>query len=85
MFHEMLIMLNQNHTYNTRAATYHINFLQIQQVKTTRFGQYSVMFQTPEIWNNFQRTQNLDLLIFEPSEFKKAFFPAYLAKYSKNN
>ena len=24
VFHEMLIMLNQNHTYNTRAATYHL-------------------------------------------------------------
>ena len=46
VFHEMFIMLNQNHTYNTRAATYH--FLDILQVKTTHFGQYSVKFQASE-------------------------------------
>ena len=46
VFHEMFIMLNQNHTYNTRAATYH--FLDISQVKTTHFGQYSVKFQASE-------------------------------------
>ena len=57
-------------TYNTRAATYH--FLDILQVKTTHFGQYSVKFQAPETWNNLQKTQNLDLLTSEPSEFKKA-------------
>ena len=54
VFHEMFIMLNQNHTYNTRAATYH--FLDIPQVKTTHFGQYSVKFQAFETWNNLQRT-----------------------------
>ena len=43
VFHEMFIMLHQNHTYNTRAATYH--FLDIPQVKTTLFGQYSVQYQ----------------------------------------
>ena len=36
VFHEMFIMLNQNHTYNTRAAAYY--FLDIPQVKTTHFG-----------------------------------------------
>ena len=60
-------MLNQNHTYNTRAATYH--FLDILQVKTTHFGQYSVKFQASETWNNLQRTQNLYLLTSEPSEY----------------
>ena len=65
VFHEMLIMLNQNHTYNTRAATYH--FFDIAKVKTTHFGQYSVKFQAFETWNNLQRTQNLDLLTSEPS------------------
>ena len=68
VFHEMFIMLNQNHTYNTRAATYH--FLDIPQVKTTHFGQYSVKLQASENWNNLQRTQNLDLLTSEPSELK---------------
>ena len=63
VFHEMFIVLNQNHTYNTRAATYH--FLDILQVKTTHFGQYSVKFQASETWNNLQRTQNLDLLTSE--------------------
>ena len=78
----MFVMLNQNHTYNTRAATYH--FLDIPQVKTTHFGQYSVKFQASETWNNLQRTQNLDLLTSEPSEFKKALLDAYLTKYSNN-
>ena len=54
VFHEMFIMLNQNHTYNTRAAAYH--FLDIPQVKTTHFGQYSVKFQAFETWSNLQRT-----------------------------
>ena len=81
-FHEMFIMLNQNNTYNTRAAIYH--FLDIPQVKTTHFGQYSVKFQASETWNNLQRTQNLDLLTSEPSEFKKALLEAYLTKYSNN-
>ena len=75
-------MLNQNHTYNTRAAAYH--FLDIPQVKTTHFGQYSVKIQVSETWNNLQRTQNLDLLTSKPSEFKKALFQAYLAKYSNS-
>ena len=82
VFHEMFIMLNQNHTYNTRAATYH--FLDIPQVKNTHFGQYSVKFQAFETWNNLQRTQSLDLLTSEPSEFKKGLFEAYLTKYSNN-
>ena len=73
-FHEMFIMLNQNHTYNTRAPTYH--FLNIAQVKTTYFGQYSVKFQASKTWNNLQRIQNLDLI--------KALFQAYLANYSNN-
>ena len=42
VFHEMFITLNQNHTYNTRAAAYH--FLDIPQVKTTHSGRYSVTF-----------------------------------------
>ena len=82
VFHEMFIMLNQNHSYNTKAATYH--FLDIPQVKTTHFGQYSVKFQASETWNKLQRTQNVHLLTSEPSEFKKALFQAYLAKFSYN-
>ena len=43
VFHEMFIMLNQNHIYNTYISpTYH--FLDIPQVKATHFGQYSVKF-----------------------------------------
>ena len=75
-------MLNQNQTGNSRAATY--LFLDILQVKTTHFGQYSVKFQASETWNKLQRTQNVDLLTSEPSEFKKALFQAYLAKFSYN-
>ena len=82
VFHEMFIMLNENHTYCTRAAAYH--FLDILQVKTTHFGQYSVKIQASETWNNLQRTQNRDLLTSKPSEFKKALFQTYLAKYSNN-
>ena len=82
VLHEMFIMLNQNHTCNTRAATYHS--LDIPQVKTTHFGQYSVKFQASETWNNLQRTQNLDPLTSEPSEFNKALFEAYLTKYNNN-
>ena len=44
--HEMFIIFNQNHSYNARAATYY--FLNISQVKTTHFGQYSVKFQASE-------------------------------------
>ena len=69
VFHEMFIMLNQNHSYNTKAATYH--FLDIPQVKTTHFGQYSVKFQASETWNKLQRTQNLNLLTYAPAEFFK--------------
>ena len=80
VFHEMILMLNQNHSYNTRAATYH--FLDIPQVKTTHFGQYYVKFQASKTWNKLQRTQNLTLLTSAPSEFKKTLFQIYLAKYS---
>ena len=73
-------MLNQNHSYNTRAAAY--PFLDIPQVKTTHFGQYSVKFQASKTWNKLQRTQNLTLLTSAPSEFKKTLFQIYLAKYS---
>ena len=69
VFHEMILMLNQNHSYNTRAATYH--FLGIPQVKTTHFGQYSVQFQASETWTKLERTQNLNLLTSAPSELKK--------------
>ena len=72
VFHEMFIMLNQNHNYSPRAATYH--FLNIPQVKTAHFRQYSVKFQASEIWNKFQRTQNLNLLPSAPCEFKKHYF-----------
>ena len=65
-------MLNQNHSYSPRAATYH--FLNIPQVKTPHFRQYSVKFQASEIWNKFQRTQNLNLLPSAPCEFKKHYF-----------
>ena len=82
VFHQMFIILNQKHTYNTRAATYH--FFDIQQVKSTQFGQYSVTFQASETWNKLQRTQNLNLLTSAPSEFKKALIEAYLTKYSYN-
>ena len=76
-------MLNQNHIYNTRAATYHV--LDMPQVKTSHFRQYSVnMLQASETWNKLQRTQNIDLLTSALSGFKKALFQAYLAKYSNN-
>ena len=65
----MFIMLHQNHIYNTRTATYH--FLGILQVKTTHFGQYSVMYKVSKTWKKLQRTQNLNLLTLTPSEFKK--------------
>ena len=82
VFHEMSIMLNQNHSYNTRAATY--DFLYIPQVKTTHFGQYSVKFQAFKTWGKIQQTQNINLLTSLPSEFKKTLFKAYLNKYSNN-
>ena len=68
----MFIMLNQNHSYNIRATTYH--FLGIPQAKTTHFGQYFVKFQASKTWNKLQRTQNLNLLTSAPSEFKKHCF-----------
>ena len=69
VFHEMFIMLNQTHSYNIRAATYH--FFDIPQVKTTHFGQYSVKFQASETWNMLQRTQNLNLLTSARYDLKK--------------
>ena len=75
-------MLNQNHSYNTRAATY--DFLYIPQVKTTHFGQYSVKFQASKTWDKIQQTQNINLLTSLPSELKKTLFKAYLNKYSNN-
>ena len=65
----MFIMLSENHSYNTRAATYH--FFDIPQVKTTHFGQYSLKFQASETWNMLQRTQNLNLLTSARYDFKK--------------
>ena len=72
-------MLNLNHTYNTRPATYH--FLDISQVKATHFGEYSVTFQASKTWSNLQRAQNLEFLTSKPSEFKKAHI---LANYSNS-
>ena len=65
----MFVMLNQNHSCNARPATYH--FLDIAQVKSTNFRQHSLKFESTKACNNLQRTQNLDLLTSEPSEFKK--------------
>ena len=69
VFHEMFIMLSENHSYNTRAATYH--FFDIPQVRTTHFGQYSLKFQASETWNMLQRTQNLNLLTSARYDLKK--------------
>ena len=74
VFHQMFIILNQKHTYNTRAATY--NFLDIWTI-FGQYGQYSIKFQASETWNKLQRTQNLNLLTSAPSEFKKALFEEY--------
>ena len=82
VFYEMFIMLNQNHIYSTRAATYH--FLNIPQMKVTHFGQCSVKFQASETWNNLQRTQNLDLLTSEPScqiTPKAIYYLLYIATF----
>ena len=58
VFHEMF-MLNQNHSYKTRAATYH--FLDIPQKETTHFGQYSVKFQasSPRHGTSFKKPRIL--------------------------
>ena len=82
VFHQMFITLNQNFSYNTRAATYH--FLDIPQVQTTHFGQYSGKFQASETRSKLQQTQNINLLTSSPSELKKTLFQAYLNKYSNN-
>ena len=81
VLHQMFIMLNHKHTYNTRAATYH--FLDIWTI-FGQYGQYSIKFEASETWNKLQRTQNLNLLTSAPSEFKKALIEAYLTKYSYN-
>ena len=81
VFHQMFIMLNHKHTYNTRAATHH--FLDIWTI-FGQYGQYSIKFEASETWNKLQRTQNLNLLTSAPSEFKKALIEAYLTKYSYN-
>ena len=56
----MFIMLNQNRTYNLRAAGYHFF--------DTHFEKYSVKFKASD---KLQSTQNLDLLTSEPPEFIK--------------
>ena len=63
VFHDIFIMLNQNHTYNLKAAGYHFF--------DTHFEKYSVKFKASEAWNKLQSTQNLDLLTSEPPEFTK--------------
>ena len=63
VFHDIFIMLNQNHTYNLKAAGY--DFFD------THFEKYSVKFKASEAWNKLQSTQNLDLLTSEPPEFIK--------------
>ena len=55
----MLNMLNQNHTYNTRAATY--NLLDIPEVQTPHFDEFSIRFKASETWNEFQSNLNMDL------------------------
>ena len=80
VFHDIFIMLNQNHTYNLKAAGYHFF--------DTHFEKYSVKFKASEAWNKLQSTQNLDLLTSEPPEFtKKNIVPdifTYLDNYSSN-
>ena len=72
LFNEMFNMLNQNHTYNSRAATY--NLLHIPQVWTSHFGEVFIRFKASETWNDLQGNLNMDLLSSVISDFKKSTF-----------
>ena len=73
-------MLNQNHAYNTRAATY--NILDIPQVRTAHFGESPLKFKVSQIWNDLLINFNSDILTYSYSELKKAVFQTYLIIYS---
>ena len=77
VFHEMFIIISYiKTTPTTPELLYH--FLDILQVKTTL---WTIFCKVHPRRDELQRTQNLDLLTSEPSEFKKALFQAY----SNNN
>ena len=79
IFNEMFTMLSQNHTCETRAATY--NLLDIPEVRTAHFGESSIKFKASQTGNDLQINFNSDILIYSYSELKKAVFQTYLENY----
>ena len=75
----MFTMLKQNHTCNTRAATY--NLLDIPQVRIACFGESSTTFKASQTWNDLQISFNSEILTYSYFEFKKVAFQTYLANY----
>ena len=65
IFNETFNMLNQNHAYNTRAATY--NILDIPQVRTPDFEESSLKFKAQQTWNDLQINFNSDMLTYSYS------------------
>ena len=80
LLNEVLNMLNQNHTYNTRAATY--NLLGIPQVRTLHLGEFYIGFKASETWNQLQRNLNMDLFNCDTSDFKRSVFEIFFANYN---
>ena len=79
-FIKMLNMLNQNHTYNTRAAT--CNLIDITQVPISHFGESSIRLKTSQTWNELQRSLNMVFLNYGASGFKKSIFQTYFSNYN---
>ena len=76
----MFNMLSKNHTYNTRATTF--NLIDIPQVQTSHFGEFSIRCKTSKAWNLLQRSLNMDILNYGTSDFKKSSFQTFFANYN---
>ena len=80
-FNEMFLTLNQNHNYNTRAATNHL--LDTPKILTVHYGENSVRSKASDSWNYLCRTiETLDLLNCDFSQFKKTVFQTNFDKYN---
>ena len=76
----MFNMLNQTHTYNTRAVTY--NLLDIPQVRTSHFGEFSIRFKAPETFYELQRNLNMNPLNCDTTNERKTIFQTFFANYN---
>ena len=77
IFNEMFLTLNQNHNYNTRAATNHL--LDTPKILTVHCGKNAVRSKASDSWNYLTRTiETLNLLNCDFSQLKKNSRPDQL-------